>query len=64
MNNPLVQPDPGLYIWTIADVPGPDGAAGEVRLAAAAGGPAETRQDAIAKALDDATAGQGRNSSG
>ena len=38
MNNPLVQPDPGLYIWTIVDVSGPRGPAGEVRLAAAARG--------------------------
>jgi F-type H+-transporting ATPase subunit b len=27
MDNPLVQPDPGLFIWTIADVPRAGGAA-------------------------------------
>ena len=37
MNNPLVQPDPGLYIWTIATFLVLL-AAGEVCLAAAAGG--------------------------
>ena len=34
--NPLVQPDPGLYIWTILRLPRAGVAAGEVRLAAVA----------------------------
>ena len=38
MNNPLVQPDPGLYIWTIATFLVLAVAAGEVCLAAAARG--------------------------
>ena len=53
MNNPLVQPDPGLYIWTIVTFLVLRGAAGEVRLAAAARG-ARERQEAIRKSLDDA----------
>jgi hypothetical protein len=38
MNNPLVQPDPGLYIWTIVTFLVLCGLLAEVRLAAAAGG--------------------------
>jgi F-type H+-transporting ATPase subunit b len=53
MNNPLVQPDPGLYIWTIATF-----LILLVLLAKYAWGPLlaalERRQDAIRKSLDDA----------
>lgn len=53
MNNPLVQPDPGLYIWTIVTF-----LVLLVLLAKFAWGPLldalEKRQDAIRKSLDDA----------
>jgi F-type H+-transporting ATPase subunit b len=53
MNNPLVQPDPGLFIWTIVTFLVLLGL-----LAKFAWGPLlqalETRQQAIRKALDDA----------
>lgn len=53
MNNPLVQPDPGLYIWTIVTFLVLLGL-----LAKFAWGPLlaalKARQDSIAKALDDA----------
>ena len=53
MNNPLVQPDPGLYIWTIATF-----LILLVLLAKYAWGPLlaalERRQEAIRKSLDDA----------
>lgn len=53
MNNPLVQPDPGLYIWTIVTFLVLLGL-----LAKFAWGPLlqalEGRQEAIRKALDDA----------
>ena len=53
MNNPLVQPDPGLFIWTIITFLGLLWALKKV-----AWGPLlqalETRQNAIRKSLDDA----------
>ena len=53
MNNPLVQPDPGLFIWTIVTFLGLLWA-----LKKLAWGPLlealETRQNAIRKSLDDA----------
>ncbi len=53
MNNPLVQPDPGLYIWTIVTF-----LVLLALLAKFAWGPLldalEKRQDAIRKSLDDA----------
>ena len=53
MNNPLVQPDPGLYIWTIVTF-----LVLLALLARFAWGPLldalEKRQDAIRKSLDDA----------
>jgi len=53
MNNPLVQPDPGLYIWTIVTF-----LILLVLLAKFAWGPLlealEKRQDVIRKSLDDA----------
>ena len=53
MNNPLVQPDPGLYIWTIATFLVLAGL-----LAKFAWGPLlaalASRQDAIRKSLDEA----------
>ncbi len=58
MNNPLVQPDPGLFIWTIVTFLVLLGL-----LAKFAWGPLlqalEGRQDAIRKALDDAQKAKG-----
>ncbi|MGE3177696.1 MAG: F0F1 ATP synthase subunit B [Vicinamibacterales bacterium] len=58
MNNPLVQPDPGLYIWTIVTF-----LVLLTLLAKFAWGPLlqalEGRQEAIKKALDDAAAAKG-----
>jgi len=58
MNNPLVQPDPGLYIWTIVTFLVLLGL-----LAKFAWGPLlqalESRQEAIRKALDDAAQAKG-----
>lgn len=55
MNNPLVQPDPGLYIWTILTFLGL-----LVFLKLVAWGPLlkalDSRQEAIRKSLDDAQA--------
>ena len=57
MNNPLVQPDPGLYIWTILTFLGL-----LVFLKLVAWGPLlkalDSRQEAIRKSLDDAQAAQ------
>ena len=53
MDNPLVQPDPGLYIWTIATFLALAGLLAKFAwrpLIAAL----ESRQDAIRKSLDDA----------
>ena len=53
MNNPLVQPDPGLFIWTILTFLGL-----LVLLKAIAWGPLlkalDSRQETIRKSLDDA----------
>ncbi len=58
MNNPLVQPDPGLYIWTILTF-----LVLLTLLAKFAWGPLlqalEGRQEAIRKALDDAQQAKG-----
>ena len=58
MNNPLVQPDPGLFIWTILTF-----LVLLYLLAKFAWGPLlqalESRQDAIRKALDDAQQAKG-----
>ena len=60
MNNPLVQPDPGLFIWTILTF-----LVLLTLLAKFAWGPLlqalEGRQEAIRKALDDAQQAQGRS---
>jgi F-type H+-transporting ATPase subunit b len=58
MNNPLVQPDPGLYIWTILTF-----LVLLTLLAKFAWGPLlqalEARQEAIKKSLDDAQQAKG-----
>ena len=57
MDNPLVQPDPGLFIWTIVTF-----LVLLTLLAKFAWGPLlealESRQALIRKSLDDAAAGQ------
>ena len=64
MNNPLVQPDPGLYIWTIVTFLVLRGAAGEVRLAAAARRRSTQRQDVDPQVARRRAAGASRSSSG
>ena len=61
MNNPLVQPDPGLYIWTIVTFLVLLAAAGEVRLAAAARGAraAAGRDPQVARRCAEGEAGAG-----
>ena len=63
MDNPFVQPDPGLFIWTIVTF-----LVLLALLAKFAWRPLlqalETRQDAIRKSLDDAAAGASRSWSG
>ncbi|GIT66876.1 MAG: hypothetical protein Ct9H300mP25_03480 [Acidobacteriota bacterium] len=53
MDNPLVQVEPGVFIWTIPCFCGPANTAQEVCLGSVASA-LEERQEGIRKSLDDA----------
>ena len=58
MNNPLVQPDPGLYIWTIVTFLVLRGGCWRSSPGGRCSRRSSARQEAIRKSLDDAQTGE------